>query len=67
MTKKAVTIVYRGYITEEYFTHRVGHEPRDDDMDRVNCGCSGELGHRFCGWNWEKDMPVFMVGREGEE
>ena len=49
-------------ITQAYFFEATGRYPEDDDLDRVNCSKAGEDGHMCCGWNWEKNLPVFQVG-----
>lgn len=48
-------------ITREKFVERVGREPHDDDLERCNCKQAGEIGHWFCGWDEEADLPRFMV------
>ena len=54
-------------ITAEDFKRRVGKKPHNDDLERCNCDRQGEIGHWQCGWNKQKDLPVFMVGKEGAE
>lgn len=54
-------------ITAEYFTEHAGWEPTDDDLERVNCPQAGQANHRSCGWNHQKNMPVFSVGRETKQ
>ena len=54
-------------ITEEYFITAVGREPVIDDLARCNCPKAGELGHFQCGWNHQKNLPVFMAGPEIKE
>jgi hypothetical protein len=49
-------------ITKEIFLECTGHEPEYDDLERCNCPKAGEEGHAMCGWNSERNMPVFMVG-----
>lgn len=51
-------------ITRERFVNSVGREPEADDLDRCNCPSVGEIGHALCGWNHEKNLPVFMAGPE---
>jgi len=46
-------------ITREKFIERMGREPRDDDMDRVNCPEAGKPGHYACGWCETHDLPQF--------
>jgi hypothetical protein len=48
-------------ITEGKFVERVGHYPRDDDLDRSNCPDAGKVGHMLCGWDAELDLPVFIA------
>lgn len=48
-------------ITREKFKEATGLEPEQDDLDRCNCTQAGELGHFFCGWNEEKNLPRFMT------
>jgi hypothetical protein len=50
-------------ITKEYFTEKVGRAPEQDDLERCNCKDAGKVCHSQCGWNYERDLPVFMVGR----
>lgn len=55
-------------ITASEFELHVGYPPEDDDLERVNCDTPGIKGHTQCGWNWKRNLPVFMVGPEkGEE
>lgn len=48
-------------ITPEIFKAATGRDPENDDLERCNCTKSGELGHFFCGWNTEKNLPQFMT------
>lgn len=48
-------------ITREKFIERVGREPVDDDLERCNCTEGGDIGHYFCGWDDETDLPVFIA------
>jgi hypothetical protein len=50
-------------ITREKFIERMGHEPIDDNLERCNCPCAGEVGHYCCGWDEEADLPEFVTGR----
>jgi len=51
-------------ITREIFIQATGYEPIEDDLERCNC----KKDHHFsCGWNNEKNMPVFMVGKTKEQ
>ena len=50
-------------VTAEYFEEKVGRPPVMDDLEKCNCTEQGYSGHTQCGWNKEKEMPVFMVGR----
>ena len=47
-------------ITAKKFKERLGFAPRDDDLRRCNCLLAGEIGHEYCGWDKERDMPAFM-------
>lgn len=47
-------------ITKEIFKEATGVDPEQDDMDRCNCPHAGTIGHSQCGWNYEKQLPVFM-------
>ncbi len=49
-------------ITVEHFYEAVGRLPENDDLERSNCKKAGLAGHHSCGWNWEKNLPNFMVG-----
>lgn len=54
----------RPVITAAMFHRAVGSAPVQDDLERCNCPRAGEALHTQCGWNWQKDKPVFMVGPE---
>ena len=47
-------------ITAEMFKEATGRDPEQDDLERCNCRSAGELGHFFCGWDHEKNVPQFM-------
>lgn len=47
-------------IDAEYFEKCVGRPPEMDDLERCNCDKAGEILHQQCGWNHEKQLPVFM-------
>lgn len=49
-------------MTSIEFAAAVGSEPKDDDMDRVNCRVAGTIGHSQCGWCWDCNKPRFMCG-----
>jgi len=51
-------------ITAEMFKEATGHEPENDDLERVNCPNAGKFMHMSCGWNREANLPVFMAGPE---
>lgn len=51
-------------ITKEQFKEATGRDDTQDDLERCNCQNAGKIGHMSCGWNYTKNMPVFMVGRE---
>ena len=51
-------------ITSEQFITAFGAEPVQDDLERCNCDKAGEKGHFYCGWNHQKNGPVFMHGPE---
>lgn len=44
------------------FKARMGREPVDDDLERVNCPHTGAIGHWHCGWCPEHDEPRFECG-----
>ena len=48
-------------ITAEIFKAATGRDPEIDDLERCNCTKGGEIGHFFCGWNTEKNLPQFMT------
>jgi hypothetical protein len=54
-----------GQITRERFIAGVGHEPRNDDLDRSNCPAAGTTGHQNCGWCTVCEKPRFMCGHWG--
>jgi len=47
-------------ITAEEFEKRTGRPPIEDDLERSNCPKAGQPGHSSCGWNAERDLPMFM-------
>ena len=49
-------------ITAEIFKKHTGHEPANDDLDRCNCERVGQTGHKDCGWDSKRNMPVFLPG-----
>lgn len=49
-------------ITTSYFYNHVGRSPEMDDLERCNCQKQGEAGHWMCGWNFDKNKPVFLSG-----
>ena len=49
-------------ITAAHFTERTGHQPEQDDLDRVNCPNEGATGHQQCGWCEDCDLPRFQCG-----
>lgn len=51
-------------ITKEYFIKATGFSPDQDDLERSNCLQAGKLCHSQCGWNTEKNLPVFIAGSE---
>jgi len=44
-------------ITKEEFIEKVGREPTEDELSRVNCEIVGVPGHDHCGWCEEHDKP----------
>lgn len=50
-------------ITAADFRAAVGRPPQDDDLDRANCPLAGQPGHWFCGWDHDRNLPVFMTGK----
>lgn len=54
-------------VTASVYTHWFGHEPRQDDLQRVNCDKAGELGHFFCGMCLRHAAPRFMCGCPGRK
>jgi hypothetical protein len=51
-------------VTRQQFINATGRAPLQDDMERCNCELAGEAGHMCCGWNRQKNGPVFEVGVE---
>lgn len=49
-------------ITAEIFKKYTGKDHQDDDLERCNCQKAGENWHLFCGWNHDKNQPVFYGG-----
>lgn len=50
-------------ITAEFFLKHVGRKPIDDDLERCNCVKAGQGGHSSCGWNYSKNLPMFMSSK----
>jgi hypothetical protein len=48
-------------ITKKIFQEATGFPPKQDDLARCNCNLAGEIGHDFCGWNYEQNKPRFMT------
>jgi len=46
-------------ITAKRFKAATGVDPELDDLERCNCKHAGELGHWFCGWDTERNLPRF--------
>lgn len=61
---KAITEITAEKFKEATGHEDTGHEDTEDDLERCNCPKAGELGHNSCGWNYSKNLPVFMVGEE---
>ena len=49
-------------ITKKQFKKATGYEPKDDDMERVNCVRIGDVGHISCGWCNNHKKPRFVCG-----
>jgi hypothetical protein len=49
-------------ITAEKFKASTGLDPVQDDLERCNCPYAGAIGHHWCGWDRERDMPAFIPG-----
>ena len=49
-------------ITEAKFKESVGVDPIQDDLERCNCNIRGAM-HTHCGWDSDRDMPVFIPGK----
>ena len=49
-------------ITAEEFLQIFGYEPKDDDLERVNCDKAGTIGHMQCGWCQTHDAPRLKCG-----
>lgn len=49
-------------ITAEHFEKATGRAPEDDDLNRANCPEAGLVGHMSCGWDHERDLPVYETG-----
>lgn len=48
-------------ITIQEFEKAVGRPPENDDLERCNCPEAGQDGHESCGWNYEDNLPQFLV------
>ena len=48
--------------TAEQYKERTGHEPVDDDLERLNCERAGELGHFHCGFCQLHMKPRHVCG-----
>lgn len=45
------------HYTAEQYEYRYGRPPEHDDLERINCDCAGDPGHRQCGWCVECNGP----------
>jgi hypothetical protein len=52
----------RGQIDTARFIAATGRQPETDDLERCNCEKAGQIGHWFCGWDSDRDLPVFVTG-----
>ncbi len=41
------------------FEEKTGQPPIQDDLERVNCTCVGEVGHSQCGWCYYHNVPKY--------
>lgn len=48
-------------ITRKMFIEAVGQEPTHDDLERCNCKRAGQIGHTYCGWDQELQLPEFIA------
>ena len=44
------------------FIRKTGHQPYEDDLERVNCPHAGSDGHWSCGWCEYCDLPQYQCG-----
>ena len=44
------------------FEKATGRKPEQDDLERVNCPDSGDIGHLSCGWCDLHQGPMFECG-----
>lgn len=49
-------------MTADVFRLRTRREPKNDDLERVNCNRVGEFGHFMCGWCPDHNAPRFHCG-----
>ncbi len=54
-------------ITAQQFKDSTGAEPIQDDLERCNCPTVGTSGHYFCGWNYVKNVPMFVSQDESTD
>jgi hypothetical protein len=49
-------------MTAVAFNDILGHAPENDDLERINCDCTGGVGHLLCGWCDDCWRPRFICG-----
>lgn len=62
--KAHVADVLRGrtFLSRGEYAELFGHEPREDELQRVVCPKAGQLGHWACGVCLQHASPRFMCG-----
>lgn len=53
--------------TKSYFYNFVNRNPEMDDLERCSCQKQGQIDHMCCGWNFDKQLPVYMAGIPSEQ
>lgn len=49
-------------VDAQQFKDATGRDPTMDELDRCNCARTGNIGHFWCGWCDDCQVPRFICG-----
>jgi len=49
-------------LNKKEYKEKTGYDPKQDDLERVNCNLAGNIGHYYCGWCLDHNAPRFECG-----